>query len=158
MSQRASYCHMLDGRMRIKIPEIKGTPAQASALEEIVRRLEGVTTVQAHPTTRNTLILCASATMRAEAILETLRSAGSHPSRRVPMQPRNTALPTIVVEHAVTRALGQLLLVCLRSGTGGVIRRQVRLRDYHFIGTGAAGGRRAGVPAASESRSGGDRW
>jgi hypothetical protein len=113
---------MVDGRMWIKIPEIKGTPAQASALEELVRRLEGVTTVQAHPTMRNALILFASATIRAEAILETLRSAGSHPSRRVPMQPRNTALPTIVVEHAVTHALEQLLLVCLRSGTGGAIR------------------------------------
>lgn len=36
------YYHMLDGRIRIKVPEVKGSPAMAGELESQLAKLNGV--------------------------------------------------------------------------------------------------------------------
>ena len=51
------YHHRLDGRIRIKAPELKGSPAMASELENQLAELNGVTHVQANPLTGYVLVL-----------------------------------------------------------------------------------------------------
>ena len=45
------YCHILDGRIRIKVPEIKGSNAMADELESQLAKLNGVAHVKANSLT-----------------------------------------------------------------------------------------------------------
>jgi len=51
------YVHALDGRLRIKVPEVKNASDKARQVESQLNCLEGVTQVSANPTTGNVLIL-----------------------------------------------------------------------------------------------------
>ena len=51
------YYHKLDGRIRIKVPEIKGSPAMAGELESQLAKLNGVAHVQVNPLTGYVLVL-----------------------------------------------------------------------------------------------------
>ena len=48
---------ILDGRIRIKVPEIKGSPAMAGEMESQVAKLEGVAHVKANLLTGSVLVL-----------------------------------------------------------------------------------------------------
>ena len=51
------YYHKLDGRIRTKVHEIKGSLAMAGELEDQLAKLNGVTHVQANPLTGYVLVL-----------------------------------------------------------------------------------------------------
>lgn len=51
------YYHKLDGRIRIKVPEIKDSPAMAGELESHLAKLNGVVHVQANSLTGYVLVL-----------------------------------------------------------------------------------------------------
>ena len=52
-----AYFHAIDGRMRIKIAAVKGSPATAATLEEQLQRAcAGIEQVTANPTTGNVLM------------------------------------------------------------------------------------------------------
>jgi copper chaperone CopZ len=70
----APYLHMLEGRMRIKVPEVKKSPLKAVQVEETLQRLDGVTDVRANPTTGNVLVLFESETVTHGRIVDVLRS------------------------------------------------------------------------------------
>jgi cation transport ATPase len=55
--QTSTYIHLLEGRLRIKIPEVKRAPSNASKIEHALAQLEGITYIKANPTTGNVLIL-----------------------------------------------------------------------------------------------------
>ena len=54
---RTGYYHILDGRIRMQVPEMKGSPAMAEALESQLAKLNGVAHVQANPRTGYVLVL-----------------------------------------------------------------------------------------------------
>ena len=45
------YCHILDGRIRIKVPEVKGSHALAGEMESQLAKLDGVAHVKANSLT-----------------------------------------------------------------------------------------------------------
>ena len=51
------YYQRLNGRIRIKVPEIKGSPEMADELESRLAKLNGVTHVQVNPMTGYVLVL-----------------------------------------------------------------------------------------------------
>jgi hypothetical protein len=53
----SSYIHSLEGRLRIKIPQLKGAAEQALEVERHLRHLTGVESVSANPVTGSVLIL-----------------------------------------------------------------------------------------------------
>lgn len=53
----SSYLHILNGRIRIKLADVKGQPLNASRVEKTLYQIDGVTHVKANPTTGNILIL-----------------------------------------------------------------------------------------------------
>ena len=57
MRINTDYVHALDGRLRIKVPEVKNTPSKARQVETQLNCLGGVTRVNANPITGNVLIL-----------------------------------------------------------------------------------------------------
>ncbi len=79
-----SYVHALEGRLRIKIPKVKGAAEQAQEVERHLRQSAGIEDVSANPTTGNVLILYNSRLIDQEDIIFSLKEVGylSHPSHR----------------------------------------------------------------------------
>lgn len=117
-----TYLHVLDGRMRIKVPKVKNRPRKAAEMEQVMRCLSGVTSVSANPVTGNILILFDSSLVSQEKIIQTINShnclqsgCGSAP---LPALPRldddfSERLIRIVVECAVETAIKRLVFALL---------------------------------------------
>ena len=70
------YMHALEGRIRVKVPEIKGSPAKAGELEKQVQWHSGIHSIKANPTTGNVLIYYDSQKTEQEKIINTLKEFG----------------------------------------------------------------------------------
>jgi copper chaperone CopZ len=53
----SSYVHALEGRLRIKVPEVKGAPSKAREIERHLASCPGVEEVTANPITGSVLVL-----------------------------------------------------------------------------------------------------
>ncbi len=82
MNVDTSYVHALDGRLRIKIPKVKGAAGQAQEVERHLRQSAGIEEVSANPTTGNVLIHYNPRLIDQEDIIYSLKEVGylSHPS------------------------------------------------------------------------------
>jgi hypothetical protein len=60
---RTEDCQILDGRIRITVPEVKGSPAMADEMESLLARLTGVAHVRADPLTGDVQVLFDSQVM-----------------------------------------------------------------------------------------------
>ncbi len=76
MKVSTDYLHALEGRIRIKVPEIKGSPAKADELEKQVQWHSGIHFIKANPTTGNVLIYYDSQQTAQTNILQTLYELG----------------------------------------------------------------------------------
>ena len=70
------YIHALNGRLRIKVPEVKGLPVKAVGLEGALRNTDGITSVRANPTTGNVLVLYDPERIRQHEVLSALQRLG----------------------------------------------------------------------------------
>ena len=70
------YVHLLDGRLRIRILAVKGSPANAREIEGKFRRIDGIKQVQANPITGNVLFLFDSDRIRHEGLVGALLAEG----------------------------------------------------------------------------------
>jgi cation transport ATPase len=70
------YMHALEGRIRIKVPEIKGSPIKAGELERQVQWQSGIHSIKANPTTGNVLIHYDSQKTEQNEILKTMTEFG----------------------------------------------------------------------------------
>jgi len=52
-----NYLHAIDGRIRIRIPEVKGSWAKAQELKDRIINYQGINDVRPNPTTGNVLII-----------------------------------------------------------------------------------------------------
>jgi cation transport ATPase len=68
--------HTLEGRIRIKVPEIKGSPAKAGELERQVQWQSGIHSIKANPTTGNVLIYYDSQKTEQNKIIQTMHEFG----------------------------------------------------------------------------------
>jgi hypothetical protein len=69
----AYLLHVLDGRLRIKVPGIKHAPLKVAEVVHTLRRQQGVTTVHASPVTGTVLVLFVSHIIGPVQILQTLQ-------------------------------------------------------------------------------------
>jgi copper chaperone CopZ len=72
----SSYLHVIDGRLRIKVPEVKRTPHKATDVVQSLRKLEGVSYASANPTTGNVLVIFEPEVTTPERIVEVMREVG----------------------------------------------------------------------------------
>ena len=70
---RAVYFHGIDGRMRIHIDGVKGSPAKALEINERLGSFKGINDVKANPVTGNVLIRYDSDRLSQWDILGSLR-------------------------------------------------------------------------------------
>lgn len=76
MNVASAYVHALDGRLRIKLAEVKGSPVKALEIETRLQKSNGIHHVKANPTTGNVLILYDPHRIGQQEILDTLRALG----------------------------------------------------------------------------------
>jgi copper chaperone CopZ len=70
------YIHALNGRLRIKVAEVKGSPIKALEVEGQLRRIDGIDHVRANPITGNVLVLYDPARIGQYEILGALQRLG----------------------------------------------------------------------------------
>jgi hypothetical protein len=108
------YVHVIDGRVRVKVPEVKRSPAFARRVEDLFGSVEGIHQVRANPVTGNVLFLHDPERIPVREILAGLVAAGymgmgvaaeDHP---VPAEALSDLAVTIaeVVSWGLSRALG----------------------------------------------------
>lgn len=112
-TQISPYLHMLDGRLGIKIPQVKNSPRRAVAAEQFLLGLAGVTDATANPTTGNVLVLFTSAVIRQDDIITALRETGYLREDAHASEPDRKSLTSIVVQSAVELALERLVLALI---------------------------------------------
>ena len=76
MNVVSSYVHALEGRLRIKIPEVKGASWKAREVEEHLQLLAGLEEVSANPLTGNVLILYNPRLVGEDEIILALKELG----------------------------------------------------------------------------------
>jgi copper chaperone CopZ len=107
------YLHILDGRLRIKVPEVKRSPEKALQVEETLKNLNGVTHVKANPTTGNVLVLFESELVTHECVVSRLKSINCLVVERVASHQSGAGIGDILVrsiaELLVERAIVALL-------------------------------------------------
>jgi copper chaperone CopZ len=86
MGIASHYIHALNGRLRIKIAAVKGSPLEAQEIEDRLGRVHGITYVQANPITGNVLIQYDPGQIAQQAILQILWSSGWVPANHNPVQ------------------------------------------------------------------------
>src|SRR2546426_1930962 len=74
--ERSAFLHMLDGRLRVKVADVKGSPRVAALVEAQLAELQGVDDVSANPLTGSVLVLYDPAQVGVEEIMEVLRAGG----------------------------------------------------------------------------------
>jgi hypothetical protein len=118
VSVSSAYLHALDGRVRIKLAGVKGSPATASLAEERLRRCDGVVDVTANPITGNVLIIYDPARLKQARLMEELGpfsvahgDSGSRATTR-PVHDRHSAaqrLAETVMSTVLETAMHQLV-------------------------------------------------
>jgi hypothetical protein len=106
--QGTGYIHMLEGRLRIKVSEVKGSPETAVQIEETVSRLKGVSHVKANELTGNVLVLFDPDLTNHYHVIATLKDLGCLNEREAP--PRRSSrwseavvgpIVQVVIERAI---------------------------------------------------------
>ncbi len=111
-----SYVHMLEGRLRIKVSEIKGSADKAVEVEATIRELRGVTHVNANSVTGNVLVLFDSEETNHYHIIGTLKDLGclSKLSHSVPSRPNtNTKWAEAVVGPIAQMVIERAILALI---------------------------------------------
>jgi len=121
MNVVSSYVHALEGRLRIKIPEVKGAPLKAREVESHLQLLTGLMEVSANPVTGNVLILYDPRLLREDQIIatlmdlgylegaRTLENSGRNRSREGAVERLTTFVASAVMEVALGRLVAALI-------------------------------------------------
>lgn len=108
----SSYLHVMDGRLRVKVPEVKRSVARARHAEQVIQALAGVRCVTANPTTGNVLVLFDSAQVTHTDILSALKEAEYLRDQVVTSSSsiQFTARMVDTVSQAVARSVAEALM------------------------------------------------
>ncbi|MFP3869023.1 MAG: HMA2 domain-containing protein [Desulfobacteraceae bacterium] len=76
MNVATDYLHALDGRLRIKVAEVKGSPCQARKIQDDLLGHQGIDYVKANPTTGNVLIYYQPEKLSQHAVINLIKEMG----------------------------------------------------------------------------------
>lgn len=106
----SSYLHVMDGRLRVKVPEVKRSSARARQVEELIESVPGVTRVSANPTTGNVLVLFDPDQLTHHEILSALKNADYLQQPASPSSFQLTARMVDTLSHAMARSVTEALM------------------------------------------------
>ncbi len=119
----SAYVHALAGRLRIKIPRIKGAADKAQELEQHLQQVSGIESVSANPTTGNVLVLYNPHCIDQWHIFSFLKDLGylSPAASTVSGMVSPQSSPQGVVEKVTAFVAATLMEVALSRLVGGLI-------------------------------------
>jgi copper chaperone CopZ len=108
----ASYSHVTPGRLRIKIPQVKGSPEIAQEVERILRGVDGVDSVRANPLTGNALVLFDHSYLSHADVVDILIMKGYLQKPQKPSRPSKKHSPFERVLHPeyISKAIADVVL------------------------------------------------
>jgi copper chaperone CopZ len=106
----SSYLHVMDGRLRVKVPEVRRSVGRARHVEGVLKSLPGVMGVTANPTTGNVLVLFDSDQLTHDDILCVLKKADYLQESAPTTSFQFTARIVDTVSHAVARSVTEALM------------------------------------------------
>jgi len=107
------YIHALDGRMRIKITAVKGSPAIAEEVTGYLLGSHGIVEVNANPITGNVLVLYDTSHLSQGRILLLLKEAGYlQKSAQVPATPGD-GLVSVLARAVMETALQSMVMALI---------------------------------------------
>jgi len=123
MNMDSLYVHALEGRLRIKIPKVKGAAGEAQEVERYLRQFTGVEDVSANPVTGSVLILYNPRLIDQGDIFSFLKEVGylSQPSQRGSGGNNPASAPRGVVEKVTATVAASLMEVALSRLVGALI-------------------------------------
>lgn len=108
------YLHALDGRMRIKINEVKGSTAAAEEISRYLLCSHGIDEVNANPITGNVLILYNTKQISQGGILNLLQDAGYlQRTARVPANRGGEGLVSVLAKAVMETALQSMVMALI---------------------------------------------
>jgi hypothetical protein len=124
MNRAASFVHALTGRLRLKIPEIKGDPMKAQEMENQFNLLTGMQQVSANPVTGSLLLIYDPHLLKQKEIFAFLKELGyfrdssgrqvtfltSAPGNQGVVEKITTTLASGLMEVALTRLVTALII------------------------------------------------
>ncbi len=115
MNVEALYVHALEGRLRLRIPRVKGAAEQARAVERLLLQVTGVEYVSANPLTGSVLILYNPRLRQQEDLVSALRESGylSPSGREAAAAANNPANPQGLVEKVTSTVAASLMELAL---------------------------------------------
>ncbi|MGA1876235.1 MAG: HMA2 domain-containing protein [bacterium] len=117
MRVNSSYFHSLNGRMRIKIVEVKGAPDKAGKLKKQLLRLNGIKYLKANPTTGNVLILYDHNLIGEADIISTLQALGylaESRGRQIPMMRSKAEIQSALAGEIPKRLVQNLVCTMVK--------------------------------------------
>jgi hypothetical protein len=108
------YLHALDGRMRIKINEVRGSSAAAKEITKYLLSSNGIDEVNANPITGNVLILYNTKLISQRGILNLLQEAGYlQRIARVPASRGGEGLVSVLAKAVMETALQSMVMALI---------------------------------------------
>ena len=107
----SSYTHAIPGRLRIKIPQVKGSEVNAQKVERVLRSIGGVNSVKANPLTGNVLVLFDSESLTHADVIEILIQQGYlKKNRRDSSRSQRTATEKLLHPEYFGKAVADIAL------------------------------------------------
>jgi copper chaperone CopZ len=115
MQVGTDYIHALEGRLRIKVPEIKGSPVRAGELEKRVKWQPGIDYIKANPTTGNVLVYYDSEKIGQKRILKAMQESGylQFSNSQAPTPAGSQEAKTSIMENLVASVAQSIMEVAL---------------------------------------------
>jgi hypothetical protein len=115
MKVDALYVHALEGRLRLRIPQVKGAAKKAREVEGLLRQIVGVDYVSANPITGSVLIIYNPRLLEQADLVAALTEAGYlSPADWVAAGANsNPSTPQAVVEKVTTTVAASLMEMAL---------------------------------------------
>jgi copper chaperone CopZ len=110
MTTGSLFIHSLEGRLRLKIPQVKGAAAKALEIEAHLRHFTGVESVSANPVTGSVLILYDSSLIDQGHLISIFKESGY----LSPSPPEAVSAPGIVKKVTTTVTAGLMEVALTR--------------------------------------------
>jgi hypothetical protein len=107
------YLHALDGRMRIKIAAVKGSPATAAEVTAYLLNSRGIVEVTANPITGNVLVLYETSHISQGRILHLLQEAGYLQKTAQVPESRGDGLVSVLARAVMETALQSMVMALI---------------------------------------------
>jgi Heavy metal associated domain 2 len=120
------YVHHVPGRLRVRVPKVKGNSAEASLLERRIRAQRGVKNVQTSPLTGSVLVHYDPATASVSTLSQImLCSAATEPmSRTLPAAPHtgtNQRIGQQIAARVATAVVGHFMEMAVERAAVALI-------------------------------------